>query len=283
MLPKLGLIAGGGLLPAEIIKSCLNNGRSIFVVALKDHIDPGLTLNLSKDSFATVRLGAAGKSVKLLRQAGVDELVMAGSVNRPSLLQLVPDLWTAKFLFKSAALSFGDDGLLRRLITTLENDEGFRVVGADNLLQHLLVKEGALIVTQYPEDFESDLKVGIKGALALGEKDIGQAVVVQDGIIIAEEGPDGTDGLLEQVTSMKERPVGGILVKMMKPVQERRVDLPAFGPNTLLGITKARLSGIAIEAGNAFILDKEKVIEIASRNNLIVHGISAEQATSANG
>jgi len=281
MLPKLGLIAGGGLLPVEIIKSCLSNGRPVFVIALKGLTDPDLGLNLSKDNIATVRLGAAGTSVALLHQAGVDELVMAGSVNRPSLLQLLPDLWTAKFLFKSAALSFGDDGLLRRLITTLEKDEGFRVVGADSLLQHLLVAEGGLTDTPYPDNFEKDLKVGIKEALALGQQDIGQAVVVQEGKVIAKEGPEGTDGLLEQVASLKQRSDGGLLVKMMKPVQERRVDLPAFGPHTLDGIKRARLSGIAIDAGNAFILDKDKVIEIATRDNLIVHGISTLQVASA--
>jgi len=281
MQPKLGLLAGGGQLPAEIVKICLTDARPIYVIPLKGHADLSLTASLSPPDWTEARLGAAGRIIDLLHQNNVKDLVLAGSVHRPQLRQLFPDFWALRFLITSGAFSFGDDGLLRRLISALEDREGFRVIGADSLLPHLLVPKGSLTKVELPSGFDQDLEIGIKAASELGRQDIGQAVIVQNGTVIAQEDRKGTDALIKRVAEHSERPAGGILVKMMKPEQERRADLPAIGPNTMKQIKLARLSGVAIEAGNAFILERNQMIELSEQENLFVHGISPDQVKAA--
>ena len=135
MQPKLGILAGGGELPAHIIQSCRDSGRDFFVIAFEGQADPGLIC--AGDEHAWVRLGAAETSLKHLREAGAKELVMAGAIKRPGLKDLRPDMWATKFFASSGAASLGDDGLLKALIKALEA-EGFDVVGVEQLLPDIL-------------------------------------------------------------------------------------------------------------------------------------------------
>jgi UDP-2,3-diacylglucosamine hydrolase len=129
---KLGIIAGEGDLPARIIAACRDRGRPFFVLALEGRTAP---VAVGDTPHAWVRLGAAGKALKLLRREKVEELVLAGPVSRPTLAELKPDLWAAKFLAKKGKQVFdNDDGLLGALIRELEETEGFRVLQAEALL-----------------------------------------------------------------------------------------------------------------------------------------------------
>lgn len=271
MSPKLGILAGGGQLPKLIVRACRDNGREFFVIAFEEQA--------ARDAFADVpharvRLGAAGQTIRYLREAGCGELVMAGSVTRPSFAMLRPDAWTARFFAKFGARALGDDGLLKALIRTLEVTEGFRIVGADELLPGLLAGEGVYGRVQPNVEDEDNIQAGIRAAQDIGRRDIGQSAVAQSGRLLASEDALGTDALLDRAGKLNPDGPGGVLVKVKKPGQERRVDLPVIGPETVLAAALAGLRGIAVEAGGALVLDRDTVIQAADAKGLFIVGVN---------
>ena len=262
--PKLGIIAGGGALPGLLVLACRAAERSHYVLGLVGFADDAL-LPCPADSW--IRLGEAGKGFAALKSAGVEEVVMAGAVQRPKLSELKTDLKGAAMLARIAGRAvLGDDSLLSAVVGEIEN-EGFRVVGADSLLFELLAPKGVL-GRHVPDDrAHRDIAAGFVAAKELGKVDVGQAVVVQDGAVTASEGADGTDSMLGRVK-------GGTLVKVKKPQQERRVDLPTVGPETVRNAIAAGLAGIAVEAGHTFMLDRARMITMADEAGLFIVGVS---------
>ncbi|MDD9879098.1 MAG: UDP-2,3-diacylglucosamine diphosphatase LpxI [Magnetovibrio sp.] len=274
MPPKLGIIAGGGALPRHLVQHCLNSGRAFFVVALKGQADDGA---FAAVDHVDVRLGAAGETIKQLRQHGAEDLIFAGAVRKPSLSELRPDLWTARFLARTGAYQLGDDGLLGALIDYLEANEGFRVLGVADVMADLLAPAGVLTSAQPDAGAERDIGIGIAAARDLGRRDIGQAVVTAAGRLVAEEGRSGTDAML---AGLAGEGADGVLVKAVKPNQERRADLPAIGPQTIENAARAGLKGIAVEAGGALILELDETIRAADAAGLFVVGAApTDEAT----
>ena len=276
MAPKLGILAGGGSLPELIIRVCQDMGREFFVIAFKGQADNNAFLSVPHK---WVRLGAAGQTIQTLRDAGINELVLAGTITRPSLTMLRPDAWTARFFIKTKAYALGDDGLLGALINTLENNEGFTIVGADDLLPSLLAKAGVYGQIQPGLEDKDNIQAGIRGAQDLGLHDIGQSVVAQSGHVLVREDIQGTDSLLRKSKNLKSDSSDGVLVKVKKPGQERRVDLPTIGPETVHAAARSGLRGIAIEAGGTLILDLDGVIKAANTHGLFVLGINVPPYT----
>lgn len=269
---KLGIIAGGGRLPFLLIETCKKEQRPFFVLALEESSN---ALAFADVPHSVVRLGAIGEALEQLRNAGVKELVMAGAVKRPSLFSLKPDAAGAKLLARMGTAFFGgDDAILKATVGFLE-DEGFSVVGADTILGGLLTPKGALGKTKPSRQAETDIKIGIKAAKLLGERDIGQAVIVENETVTGEEDEHGTAALIARCAAQKSKP-SGVLVKAKKPQQESRVDLPSIGPDTIDQLHAAGLSGVALEADGSLILDKEKVIEKADALGIFVVGVTHE-------
>jgi DUF1009 family protein len=223
---------------------------------------------------AWIRLGAAGRGIELLREAGVEELVLAGAVRRPSLAALRPDRWTALFLARVGAAAFGDDGLLRSLVKRLE-DEGFKVVAPTDVLDGLLATEGVYGSIKPDAAALVDIERGVAAARAVGALDIGQAAVVQQGVVLGVEAIEGTDALVARAGALRREGPGGVLVKVKKPGQETRVDLPVIGVNTIENAAAAGLRGIAVEAGAALVVDRAAVVAAADRAGLFVVGIKS--------
>lgn len=267
---KLGILAGGGALPARIADVCRQGGHPYFVIVLDGQGDPA---DFADDPHAVIRLGAGGAAIKRLRAEGCDTLVMAGTIRRPSLAQLRPDLWGLKFFATSGAQALGDDGLLTALIAALEA-EGFRVVGADQLLPELLMPHGVIGSVRPDADDASEIAAAMAAAKALGGRDEGQAAVVRGGTVIAEEGRGGTDAMLRALAEAGNQ--GGVLGKALKPGQERRADLPTIGANTIDNAHAAGLSGIAVEAGDAFLLDRAATVARADALGLFLVGVDAQ-------
>ena len=267
---KLGILAGGGKLPGLIIQACRESERPFFIIAFEEQTPPE---TVAGHPHAWVRLGAAGKTIELLRQAGAEELVMAGAIRRPSIGALRPDGWGTKFLAKTGAMSLGDDGLLTSIIRELERNEGFRVIGPDTLLPQLLAPMGVYGAEQPDEQALGDIEEGIRAARALGAEDAGQAVVVQLGRVLAVEGKEGTDDMLARAAQARLNGSGGVLVKVSKPDQESRADLPTIGETTVMTASDAGLSGIAVEAGGTLVLDRAAVVKAADAAGLFVMGV----------
>jgi DUF1009 family protein len=277
--PKLGILAGGGALPALLVDSCIRSGRPFFVIAFSGQAEPGLVAPRADHApvpHAWVRLGAAGRTIRLLRRAGATDLVMAGRIRRPRLSQLWPDFWALRFLLRHRGLKPGDDALLRAIIDDL-GGEGFAVVGVDCLLPDLLAPAGVLGAVRPDAAAEKDLRVGIEAALALGARDVGQAAVARHGQVIGREGPDGTDALLAACAVERSAERAGVLVKMAKPGQERRADLPTIGTDTVVAVARAGLAGIAVEAGSALIVERDAVVAAADAAGLFVVGVEPRE------
>lgn len=269
----LGILAGGGDLPARLIEACRRAGRAVFVVAFEGQCDPA---TVSGVPHAWVRLGAAGRTLRHLKEAGAVDLVMAGAIRRPSLAALRPDAWAAKFLLKTGAMALGDDGLLRALIRELEASEGFRVVGVESLMPAALAEEGPLGRIAPDEGARADIRRGLEVAKAMGALDVGQGAVVQEGLVLAVEAIEGTDAMLARAATLKREGRGGVLAKARKPDQEGRADLPTIGVATVKNAAAAGLAGIAVEAGGALIVDRDAVAAAADAAGLFVLGVKAD-------
>ena len=269
MADKLGILAGGGEIPARLVEACRAAGRDVFVLAFEGHTDPQ---TLRGVEHAWSRLGAAGAALDTLRQAGVVELVLAGPIRRPSLSELRPDMRGLQFFAKIGGNSLGDDGLLSAAVAGLE-EEGFRVIGIDDVLAGVLAEEGPYGKLSPDEQAARDIARGIAVARALGAADVGQAVVVQEGIVLGVEAIEGTDGLLARCKDLRRAGPGGVLVKAKKPHQENRVDLPTVGTSTVRNAAAAGLRGIAVQAGGALIIDRAGVTRAADEAGLFVIGV----------
>jgi len=269
MAEKLGLLAGRGDLPKRIIQQCLKEGRPFHIVAFKGQTEPELVDN---HPHTWVRLGAAGKTLSVLKEQGAKDIVMAGRIKRPSIAALRPDAWTLKFLAKTGAGAFGDDGLLSKLIDALEV-EGFCVVGAHELLDDLLAPAGILGQIEPDEQAKRDIEKGFTIAHSLGDLDIGQAVVLQDGLVLAVEAIEGTDAMLSRCADLKREGLGGVLIKAKKPKQENRADLPTIGVRTIENARHAGLRGIAVEANATIIVDLQGVTAKADDLGLFLIGV----------
>jgi hypothetical protein len=270
MPPKLGIIAGGGNLPRRIIATCRAEGRPFFVLAFRGHTPPESVEGVPHE---WIRLGAGGTGLKILRREGVEELVLAGAVRRPSLAELKPDLWTAKFLARVGPMALGDDGLLGAVVRQLETGEGFRVIGAESLVPQVLAPEGVLGRVEPDDQALGDVARGVEVAKGICALDVGQAAVVQQGLVLAVEAIEGTDAMVARAAELRRDGPGGVLVKVGQPKRESRADLPAVGENTVTAAQRAGLRGIAVEAGGALLIDRERLVAAADAAGLFLLGV----------
>ena len=273
MSNKLGIVAGGGSLPARLIEACRRERREFFVLAFKGQTEPD---QIAGAPHAWLRVGAVGKAIKVLRTEGVAELVVAGHFHRPSLLEFVPDRVALGFMLEVGRAVFRDDGLHKAAVRWAER-YGFRVVAPETIDTQLLATEGVYGRVSPDADAWHDIERGVEVAKALGRVDVGQGAIVQQGIVLAVEAVEGTDAMIERAGRLRRAGLGGVLVKVKKPGQERRMDLPAIGPRTVEHAKAAGLRGIAIEAEGAIVIDREEVARAADRAGLFVVGIKVPE------
>jgi hypothetical protein len=274
---RLGLIAGGGSLPIELAAWRRAAGHPAFVVRLKGFADPAL------GAFEGADIGIAelGRCFDALSRAGCEDVCMVGQVNRPDFSALKPDLRGLQALPGAiGAARQGDDALLRYLLGQFQA-EGFRVIGAHEVMADLLLQPGPAGDLAPGAAAQDDIALGMDVAGALGRYDVGQAVVVADGLVLAVEAQEGTDAMLRRVAELPLAIRGspgqrrGVLVKRPKPGQERRMDLPVIGAATVELAAAASLAGVAGEAGGVLVLDKPSVLATAEQLGLFVHGAAA--------
>lgn len=264
--PKLGILAGGGLLPRRVADAALESGRPVFVVAFEGQTDADV---LEGIPHAWMRLGGIGKIFSRLHAEEVRDLCMIGQFRRPTLRELMPDLRGSKLALKIGFNAVGDDALMRGIGDALA-EEGFRVVAAYEVFEDLLAKPGVMTRRTPDEDDEADIARGFEVARAIGSLDVGQGAIVQQGIVLAVEAAEGTDAMLARCGPLVREGGGGVLVKARKPQQDKRFDLPVIGVSTVEGAAASGLAGIAVEAGAALINDSAAVIEAADRLGLFV-------------
>ena len=226
MPEPLGVIAGGGSLPLRVVQAAAAMGRPVHVVVLEGHGDPAAYVG---QSHVTLRWGLAAQMLSWLKHNGVREVVLAGNVARPSLLSLRPDAASMKLLGRIGRAAFnGDDSILRAVMKVLA-EEGFEVIGAQALLAGLL-PQAALLAGPMPDDIaRADIARGLAVCHAIGTVDVGQSVVVQQGLVLGVEAIEGTDALILRAGGLKREGPAPILVKALKPAQSTLADLPTIG------------------------------------------------------
>ena len=272
MATKLGIFAGGGGLPGRLIEACETSGRPYFVVALEGQADAEV---IGEAPHEWCRLGAADKAFKILQRESVEEVVLAGKIERPSLTALRPDARAMRLFVKLGRKAMGDDGLLSGIVEEFES-LGFIIVGPETILDALVTAPGPVGRHAADDDARRDIERGIEVLRAVGQADVGQAVVIQDGLVLGVEAIEGTDALIERCGALRREGPGGVLVKIRKPGQENRVDLPAIGPDTVTRAAAAGLRGIAIEVGGSLVIDREAVAREADEAGLFVEAIAVE-------
>ena len=274
---KLGIIAGGGGLPARIANACTERGDVFHLIKLSGFADGGLDGYDGDDA----SIGEAGKILRILKNQNCDAVVFAGIVRRPDFKSLKVDWSGAALLPKVvAAAARGDGALLGVLVETVEA-EGMIVIGAEEAMEDLTAREGLLGMVQPSERDHSDMAKAAAIVRALGPFDVGQGAVVAEGLVLAIEAAEGTDAMLERCAALPFQRDGaarsGVLVKQPKPGQELRIDLPVIGPETIKRADAAGLAGVAVEAGKAIIIDKEELVGLADRLGLFVYGFRDEE------
>lgn len=263
MKNPLGIVAGGGHLPAQLAAAAKAAGREVFIAGIEGYADPAL---LRPFSHRFYRLGAVGAMINAFRAHGCTDLVMIGPVKRPSFLSLRPDAEGARLLARIGKAAFlGDDGLLAAIVAVL-SDEGFRVLGAHEIMSDAVVP-GGLLTKAAPDALAmADIERGVAVLKLIGAADIGQACVVQQGLVLAVETVEGTDAMLERIPLVARPGPAGILVKIAKPQQERRADMPTIGPQTIRHALKVGLRGLAFEAGGTILVDREMLVQRADQD-----------------
>ena len=269
----LGILAGGGRLPGQVAAAARAAGRSVFLIGLEGFADPAV---LAPWPHEFVRILAAGRILAALREHGCEDLVLVGPVRRPSLLDLRPDAEGARILARIGRAAFaGDDGLLAAVVRVFA-EEGFRVLGAHEILNEALGPTGLLSQAAPDAVAMADIRRGIAVARALGAIDVGQGCVVQQGIVLAVEAAEGTDAMLSRCAALAAPGRGGVLVKLVKPGQDRRADLPTIGPETMRGAAGAGLRGVAFEAGGTILAERDATIAVADAAGLFLLGLDPD-------
>jgi UDP-2,3-diacylglucosamine hydrolase len=272
--PTLGILAGGGRLPGQVAAAARAAGRGVFMIGLEGFADPAV---LAAWPHEVVRILAAGRIIAAFREHGCQDLVLVGPVRRPSLLDLRPDAEGARILARIGRAAFaGDDGLLAAVVRVFA-EEGFRVVGAHEILNEALGPMGLLSRAGPDAVSMADIRRGIAVARALGAIDVGQGCVVQQGMVLAVEAAEGTDAMLARCASLARPGRGGVLVKLVKPGQDRRADLPTIGPETLHGAAEAGLRGVAFEAGGTILAERDAAVAAADAAGLFLLGLGPDE------
>lgn len=272
---KTAVIAGSGLLPELLAGELVSHGQVPVIAAINNEAGTWV----ADYSNFTVQIAEIGRLVQELKARGIVNIVMAGGVrSRPEISNIRPD-WTTLRSIPSflLALRRGDDALLRTFMKVMQG-QGFKVLAAHEIMPDLLASFGTMTKALPNKQDEEDVARALEAARQLGHLDIGQGAVAVHGRVVAVEGAEGTEGMLARVSELRAarritQKRGGVLVKIAKPGQDRRADLPAIGPETINQSARAGLAGIAVEADASLILGFEETIRRANSHNMFVHGL----------
>ena len=268
VMKKLGLIAGNGKFPLIFAEQAKREGISLVTIAHR-----GETLEeIEKvaDGVTWVYVGELGKIIRTLRQAGVQEAVMVGGIQKVKLFSnFRPDLRGVAFLAR--VRSREDDQLLRGVAEEIES-EGIRILESTLFLSQMIPSEGPVTRCSPSAGQWKDVRLGFEMAKEVGRLGIGQCVVVKNGVVLAVEAAEGTDETIRRAGALGKG--GFVVVKVSKPQQDLRFDGPAVGVETVRTMQELKGAVLAIEAGKTILLDKEELIQEAERAGIAVVGVS---------
>ena len=263
----IGLIAGGRQFPLMVAKGVKRAGHRLVVATFPGHTDTDVAA--LADISRELKLGKLGALIAFFRENGVQDVVMAGTINKSKVLDVRHfDMRALKLIFRRR--DKGDTVLLRTLSREFES-EGMRVVPPHEFADDLLTPNGVLSRREPDERELADLKFGWDTAKTLGRLDIGQCVIVREGIVAAVEALEGTDAAVRRGGSLGGP--GSVVVKVLKPGQQEQVDMPAVGADTVRSMAEVGATCLGVEAGRSLFFDRERALTFAADAGIAVVGI----------
>ena len=264
---RIGIIAGGGQFPLLFIEAARKAGRRIYVVGHRSETDE--LVAQAADEACWVKLGQLGKIIKFFKQNRVGETVFLGTITKTQIFRdVMPDIKALTLWNKIDTKQ--DDAILRAVARALE-EEGVKVLESTLYLEHLLFPKGVLTRKKPSKTQRRDIEFGWRNARAIGKLDIGQCVVVRDCSVVAVEAIEGTDAAIMRGGALAKEEA--VVVKLRKPNQDFRFDLPATGTTTIETIRQVKGAVLAVEAGQSLLFDRAQMIEAANRSGIVVVGI----------
>jgi DUF1009 family protein len=268
----VALLCGGGKLPINVAEACIADGIKPLIITFKGQPQPDLS-NLKLDTMEC-GLGQVGKVLQTLKDNGIKRICMAGHLSKPSLFDIKFDITGLKLMSKLR--SKHDDALLRAVCELFEQN-GIAISAAHELCPALLAPVGMITPNALTEEQMTDVSIGLKAVTTLGALDIGQAAIIKDGVVIGVEGVEGTKALIERCASLRGASgKGGILVKVAKPKQTLKVDMPTVGVETVFSLGDYNYDGMAILGNKTLMLDKDQMIIQAAERGLFIYGMSED-------
>ncbi len=264
----IGIIAGSGQFPHLVAKGAHEAGYSVAICGLYGNADPGL--EYEADGFLMVHIGQLGRILEFFKEYGVVRLCMAGAVSKPKALDFRPDVRSMRLLF-TLRKNKGDDALLRTIIGEFER-EGLQVLNPADLVPDLRCPAGILGKIKPTEAIREAIAYGWPKLTLTGRLDIGQCMVVREAMVIAVECLEGTDATLRRGAKLGGK--GCVALKMAKPCQEERVDLPSVGLQTIRILTEQHYAALVLEADKTLFFDREEAVTLADQNGLCLIALS---------
>ncbi|HXY53701.1 MAG TPA: UDP-2,3-diacylglucosamine diphosphatase LpxI [Nitrospirota bacterium] len=267
---KIGLIAGNGQFPIAFARAAKQKGMQVIAVAHEGETLPELAHDV--DAIFWIKVGQLGKLIKIFKEQGVTDVLMAGGIRKTRLFGGIPDLRGMTMLAKT--LHRKDDSLLRAVARELESD-GITVRESTLYLESILAPQGILTKRKPSKEERQDIEFGWQMAKEIGRLDIGQTVVVKDQAVLAVEAIEGTDEAIRRGGRLCGQ--GAVIVKVCKPHQDLRFDLPAMGPQTIDTMEQVKASCLAVEAGKTIIIERETVVREADRAGIAIVALQNPQ------
>ena len=275
-MPPIGLVAGWGSFPVQVAQSLIREGRRVCCVAISGHASTDLESICDHVTWSGV--GRLGGHIRYFKKNGVEQVTMAGKLFKAELLYQ-GSLWLRHFPDLTCIRTLGpsllgrnrdakDDNLLLA-VTNAYRHAGMEVLAATDFAPELLVKEGILAGPKPHHKLQSDIESGWQVAKQMGAVDIGQTITIKDGTVIAVEAIEGTDACIDRTGELC-RSGGWTLVKVSKPQQDMRFDVPTIGPQTVELVAKAKGAAIAIEAGKTILVEREQTLALANRRGISI-------------
>ncbi len=263
-MSPIGIIAGGGVLPIDCAKAINISGQESIVAAHLSDTDKEIEKVASKVSW--IKAGQLGKISRWFKRNHVRRIYFAGGIKRARIFtSFFPDIHAIKILLR--VKTNHDDSILSGVCRFFQ-EQGFEIGHIREVLPNYVPSKGVCTAQAFSTEDRESIVIGINAAKKLGELDIGQAVMVANKTVVAVEAVEGTASMIERVEKL-EIP-GSILIKMSKPMQDLRVDLPSIGPDTIKQLLKAKARGVVIEAERSLMLEPQTTIEEANKGNLII-------------
>jgi UDP-2,3-diacylglucosamine hydrolase len=262
---RFGLIAGTGRFPLLFAQSAKNHGVEIIAVAHKGQTFPELESLVKKIYW--IKVGQLGKLINILKTEGIKDAAMVGGIKKTIMFSnVVPDFQAISLVAKLRTLN--DDVLLRAVAEAIEK-EGITIHSSTIFLDELLSPPGCL-TKKVPDKKEMrDIEFGWEIAKAIGKLDIGQTIVVKDQVVLAVEAIEGTDEAIRRAGTLGKRN-GLVVIKVSKPQQDLRFDVPAIGPGTIITMQEAGAKVLAVESEKTLLIDKEELIKAANKAGIII-------------